>query len=52
MQNWVAGFAGLASFIPIYVLRVPEEERMMIDHFGDEYRAYMKRTGRVVPPLR
>ncbi|MEW6228991.1 MAG: protein-S-isoprenylcysteine O-methyltransferase [Bacillota bacterium] len=52
VQNWVAGLAGLASFIPIYVLRVPQEERMMIDHFGDEYRSYMERTGRVVPPLR
>jgi len=23
----------------------------MIDHFGDEYRAYMQQTGRVIPKL-
>jgi protein-S-isoprenylcysteine O-methyltransferase Ste14 len=51
LQNWVAGWAGLALFTPLYVLRVPREERMMLDRFGEEYRAYMDRTGRVVPRL-
>ena len=52
LQNWVAGLAGLALFAPLYVLRVPREERMMLDRFGAEYHAYMNRTGRVVPQLR
>jgi len=51
LQNWIAGWAGLALFAPLYVLRVPREERMMLDRFGEEYRAYMDRTGRVVPRL-
>jgi protein-S-isoprenylcysteine O-methyltransferase Ste14 len=51
LHNWVAGWAGLALFVPLYVLRVPREERMMLDRFGEEYRAYMNRTGRVVPQL-
>ena len=51
LQNWVAGWAGLALFTPLYVLRVPREERMMLDQFGEEYRAYMDRTGRVVPRI-
>jgi protein-S-isoprenylcysteine O-methyltransferase Ste14 len=51
LQNWVAGWAGLALFTPLYVLRVPREERMMLDRFGEEYRAYMERTGRVVPRI-
>jgi protein-S-isoprenylcysteine O-methyltransferase Ste14 len=51
LQNWVAGWASLALFTPLYVLRVPREERMMLDRFGEEYRAYMDRTGRVVPRL-
>jgi protein-S-isoprenylcysteine O-methyltransferase Ste14 len=51
LQNWIAGWAGLALFTPLYVLRVPREERMMLDRFGEEYRAYMNRTGRVVPRL-
>jgi protein-S-isoprenylcysteine O-methyltransferase Ste14 len=51
LQNWVAGWAGLALFAPLYVLRVPREERMMLDQFGEEYRAYMDRTGGVVPRI-
>jgi protein-S-isoprenylcysteine O-methyltransferase Ste14 len=32
--------------------RIPEEEEMMIDRFGDEYREYMKRSGRLLPRIR
>ena len=51
LHNWVAGFSHLAAFAPLYFLRVPREERMMLDHFGGEYEAYMRRTGRVLPRL-
>ena len=51
LQNWVAGWAGLVLFTPLYVLRVPREERMMLDRCGEEYHAYMDTTGRVVPHL-
>jgi protein-S-isoprenylcysteine O-methyltransferase Ste14 len=51
LQNWVAGWAGMVLFTPLYVWRVPREERMMLDRFGEEYRSYMDRTGRVVPRL-
>jgi protein-S-isoprenylcysteine O-methyltransferase Ste14 len=51
LQNWVAGWASLALFTPLYILRVPREERMMLDRFGEGYRAYMDRTGRIVPRL-
>jgi protein-S-isoprenylcysteine O-methyltransferase Ste14 len=52
LQNWIAGWAGLVLFLPLYLSRVPREERMMLDRFGGAYRAYMDRTGRVVPRLR
>ena len=52
LQNWIAGFALLVLFTPLYLIRTPREEQMMLDHFGDEYGAYMKRTGRVFPRLR
>ncbi|MGE5249876.1 MAG: protein-S-isoprenylcysteine O-methyltransferase [Bacteroidota bacterium] len=51
IQNWIGGFAGLVTFVPLYFTRVPSEERMMLDRFGDEYRDYMNRTGRVLPRL-
>ena len=49
LQNWIAGLAMLASFLPLYRLRVGLEEQMMLDHFGQQYREYMAQTGRVVP---
>jgi protein-S-isoprenylcysteine O-methyltransferase Ste14 len=51
LQNWIAGWVSLVMFMPLYLLRVPREERMMLDEFGEEYRAYMDRTGRVIPRL-
>lgn len=51
LQNWLSGFGGLAVFALVSRLRVPQEEQMMLDHFGDEYRAYAARTGRFVPRL-
>jgi len=49
LPNWVAGPAGLVGFGVLFFGRVAREEAMMIKAFGDEYRAYMRRTARVVP---
>jgi protein-S-isoprenylcysteine O-methyltransferase Ste14 len=38
--------AGAIGFI---VQRIPREEAMMLERFGDAYRAYRRRTGRLVP---
>lgn len=35
----------------MYTLLIPSEERMMLDHFGEEYRNYMQRTGRIFPRI-
>jgi len=51
LQNWIAGWSGLLLFLPLYLLRVPHEEQMMLEQFGEAYRAYMSRTGHVVPRL-
>ncbi|MGD8501341.1 MAG: protein-S-isoprenylcysteine O-methyltransferase [Phycisphaerales bacterium] len=52
LENWLAGWAFMATFIPMYLVRVPQEERMMLESFGDEYRQYMSRTGRIIPRIR
>jgi len=49
LQNWIVGPAFLALSLPLYLLRVPREEEMMLEHFGEEYRSYISRTGRVIP---
>jgi protein-S-isoprenylcysteine O-methyltransferase Ste14 len=38
-------------FAPLYLSRVPREEQMMLEQFGEVYRAYMRRTGRVFPRI-
>lgn len=51
VQNWLAGALAVPGFALLYFLRVNEEERLMLDSFGQEYRAYMARTGRLWPRL-
>lgn len=52
LPNWIAGLGGLATFVPMYFLRVPREESMMKIAFGEAYAEYADRTGRIVPRLR
>jgi protein-S-isoprenylcysteine O-methyltransferase Ste14 len=49
--NWFMALATLLGFVMLLV-RLPNEERHLIERFGDEYKEYMKRTGRFVPRLR
>jgi protein-S-isoprenylcysteine O-methyltransferase Ste14 len=49
IPNWVAGPSNLVAFAVLFALRVRSEERMMLEQFGDQYRAYMARTKRLVP---
>ncbi|MCI0728056.1 MAG: isoprenylcysteine carboxylmethyltransferase family protein, partial [Chloroflexi bacterium] len=44
--NWLVGFSGVAMILSVIAFRVPEEERRLAVAFGDDYRAYMGRTGR------
>ncbi|UZG45921.1 protein-S-isoprenylcysteine O-methyltransferase [Caldimonas thermodepolymerans] len=47
IHNWVAGVLGVPGFALLYFLRVPREERLMLDRFGSAYQDYMARTGRL-----
>lgn len=49
LPNWIAGLSGILGFGTLYAFRVAREERLMLEAFGDEYRAYMRRTARVLP---
>ena len=49
LQNWIAGLIGIISFLSIYMIRVPREEKMLVDLFGKEYGVYMNKTGRIFP---
>jgi protein-S-isoprenylcysteine O-methyltransferase Ste14 len=49
LANWLAGPSALIAVALLCVFRVPREEAMMCEHFGQEYREYMQRSGSVVP---
>jgi protein-S-isoprenylcysteine O-methyltransferase Ste14 len=46
--NWAAGLALLLYWTYLW-RRTPLEEAKLIERFGDEYRAYVARTGRFLP---
>ncbi|HUE98022.1 MAG TPA: isoprenylcysteine carboxylmethyltransferase family protein [Anaerolineales bacterium] len=49
-DNWFIAALGILTFI-LMTIRTPKEEANLIEKFGDEYREYMKRTGRYLPKL-
>ena len=51
LPNYIAGFSGIISFTLLYLLRVGNEEKMMLEQFGEVYSEYMKSTGRLLPKL-
>jgi protein-S-isoprenylcysteine O-methyltransferase Ste14 len=52
LENWLAGWAFLAVFMPLYLIRVPKEEQMMLEQFDEQYRQYISRTGGIMPRFR
>jgi protein-S-isoprenylcysteine O-methyltransferase Ste14 len=46
--NWLFAVLGFSVFA-MMVVRTRIEEQKLIERFGDEYRTYMKRTGRFFP---
>ena len=48
--NWFLALTGGITF-GLLVLRTRIEEEKLIERFGDDYKEYMKRTGRLLPRL-
>ncbi len=49
LPNWVAGPSYLITFGILFAFRLRDEEKMMLEEFGDEYVEYMAKTKRIVP---
>lgn len=52
LQNWLAGWAALVTFGILCLVRIPREEQMMCEFFGQEYQDSRQQTGRFFPRLR
>ena len=47
--NWISAAIVAAGVALAFGYRIAVEERALIDHFGDRYRAYAARTKRLIP---
>ncbi len=50
-SNWIVGIVAFLTWSILYFIRLPEEEKLMIEEFGQEYKDYMKKTKRIVPGI-
>ena len=48
--NWFIMVGAVVSLTALFA-RTPQEEAMLLERFGEEYREYMGRTGRYLPRL-
>ena len=49
LGTWVGAILALAVMFAATFWRIRIEEQVLLDAFGDEYRAYMQRTWRLIP---
>lgn len=49
LPNFLAGAGAVLPLVLLLWFRIPREERQLTAFYGDEYRAYMRRTGRLWP---
>ncbi len=50
VDSWFIAVMAVLAII-LLSIRLPTEEALLIEKFGDEYRDYMKRTGRYLPKI-
>jgi protein-S-isoprenylcysteine O-methyltransferase Ste14 len=50
-SNWLIGLCGIAIIVAVIAIRIPEEEKLLTEQFGNEYREYIERTGSLLPKL-
>ena len=48
VSSW-SGLPPMLLLIPLFLYRIRIEERLLLEEFGDDYLAYMKRTKRLIP---
>jgi protein-S-isoprenylcysteine O-methyltransferase Ste14 len=51
LPNAMAALSGLIAIAILFFTRIDHEERMLVEAFGDDYRAYMRETKRIIPGI-
>ncbi len=51
LQNWIVEPSFLITSLPLYMVRIPHEEQMMLETFKQEYTDYKNRTGLLFPKI-
>jgi len=51
LWNALASWSGLVAILLVSLVRIPREEQMMLQHYGNEYRQYMQRVGGLLPRM-
>jgi protein-S-isoprenylcysteine O-methyltransferase Ste14 len=49
LNNWLSLIAILILILTAFLYRIKIEEKALIDHFGNDYLDYMKKTYRLIP---
>ena len=52
LSNYFLIIFAILSWTNLYFFRISNEEKIMIDTFGNEYKEYIENTGRILPKLR
>ena len=52
LSNYFLGIFGVLTWANLYFVRVANEEKMMLDTFGEEYEKYIENTGRLLPKIK
>jgi len=50
-NNWIALLVVVVPITLSFIMRIDIEEKVLIQHFGEEYQAYAKKTKRLIPGI-
>lgn len=51
IHNWLAGWLVIPVFLLMCLTRIPKEERMMLQQFGQDYQTFIASRGRFLPKV-
>jgi protein-S-isoprenylcysteine O-methyltransferase Ste14 len=47
--NWFYALTISTGMAILFIFRIPDEEKLLTERFGEQYKAYMKQTKRLIP---